>query len=481
MSALPRILQHRAFILGSDFIICYQKRKLSGLRPHHKVRSLGLPRIGHTPKRCSAEEAVVSVKSGDHIYLHHAASTPTDLIRALSERVLRENLTGISLSHALLFGDVPWVEERFHDRMRSNCIFICPNLRPLVNKGKADYLPVFLSESARIYDEKALKVDVAFLNVSPPDKHGYCSLGVSVDMSSGAARNAESIIATINKSQPRTFGDTAIHISQIDAIVEENVSPIFEIHEAPISKEDAAIGKLIAENLVTDGATVQLGIGAIPDVVAKNLKNHKDLGVHTELVGSSIQELIECNAVTNTQKTFHRGKVVACFAMGTRNFYDFVNNNPLFLFGSAGYTNNVQNIARNSRMTAINCGIEVDITGQVCSDSIGKTFYSGFGGQVDFIFGASIAGDGLGKSIIALPSITSKGESRIVPYIKQGGGIVTTRAHVHYIVTEQGIAQLWGKNTRQRAFELISIAHPSHREDLEKAAFERIGCMPLRD
>ncbi|KAI1711411.1 4-hydroxybutyrate coenzyme A transferase [Ditylenchus destructor] len=473
-----RVLPH---ILDSYFSIFCQKRNLSGLLPHHNVRTLTWPRQGYTPKRCSASEAVLAVKSGDHVYLHQAPSTPTDLIHALANRVDRENLSGIRLSHGLVHGHVPWAEEKLCDKMRSNSMFICSNIRSLVNKGKADYLPVFLSESGRLYDDKALKVDVAFLNVSPPDEHGYCSLGVNVDMSSGAARNADKIIATINKSQPRTFGDTMIHISQFEAIVEGDVTPIFEVQEATVTEENKAIGKLIAENLVTNGATIQLGVGAIPNMVAEYLKNHKDLGVHTELLGSYITELVECNAVTNSKKTLNRGKIVTCLAMGNRKFYDFLDNNPLVLFGSAGYTNNVQNIAKNSRMTCINSAIEVDLTGQVCSDSIGKTFYSGFGGQVDFIYGASIAYDGLGKSVIALPSTTSKGESRIVPYIKLGGGIVTTRAHVHYIVTENGIAQLWGKNTRQRAYELISIAHPSKRENLEKEAFERLGCMPARE
>uniref|UniRef100_A0A915CZ76 Acetyl-CoA hydrolase n=1 Tax=Ditylenchus dipsaci TaxID=166011 RepID=A0A915CZ76_9BILA len=424
------------------------------------------------PKYCSAADAVKLINSREHIYVHHACSTPTDLLKALAERVINEKLTGIQLSHALLFGHIPWTEPQYFDKMRSTCIFICPNLRKLVNEGNADYLPVFLNESSKIYDQKALRVDTALLNLSPPDEHGYCSLGINVDMSSAAARNANKIIAIINKSQPRTFGDTQIHISQVDAIVEAD-TPIYVVDQAPATAQEQAIGKLIAEHLVCDGATIQLGIGSTADAVVKNLKNHKDLGVHTELLSTSVQELIECNVVTNNNKTLYPGKVVTAFAMGSRKFYDFLDNNPLILFGSAGYTNAVNVVASNRQMTAINSGIEVDLTGQVVSDSIGKTFYSGFGGQVDFIYGASIGYDGLGKSIIALPSRTSKGESKIVPYIKQGSGVVTTRAHVNYVVTEHGIAQLWGKSVRQRAYELIQIAHPDDRHGLEKAAFEK--------
>lgn len=461
-------------------IECTVHRQLTGLRPFDEVRTLSVPLEGKTPKRCSAEEAIKDIKSGEHIYLHHAASWPVDLVNAFSKHVIKNDLRGIRVSHALTFGNVPWLHEDFHDRIRSTCIFICDNVRPLVNKGKADYLPIFLSESARLYDEKAIPVDTAFLNVSPPDQHGYCSLGVNIDMSSAGARNAKRIIASINQSQPRTFGDSEIHISQIDALIDTRI-PIFELPNAETSPEERQIAKWIAENLVEDGATLQMGIGSIPNNVLDQLKGHRNLGIHTEMISDGITELLERNVINNSKKSMFPGKVVSSFAMGSREFYKLLDNNPLFIFASAGFTNALSTIVQQSRMTAINSAIEVDLTGQVVSDTIGKKFYSGFGGQVDFIYGASAAIDGLGKSIIAMPSRTTKGESKIVPHIKEGAGVVTTKGHCRYMVTEHGIANLWGKTIRQRAYQLINIAHPNDREWLEEEAFKRFGFIPLRD
>uniref|UniRef100_A0A183BZL6 Acetyl-CoA hydrolase n=1 Tax=Globodera pallida TaxID=36090 RepID=A0A183BZL6_GLOPA len=455
-------------------------RRLSGLRPFDRVRTLKSPIDGKSPKRCTPDEAVQAIESGEHIFLHHAMSCPTDLVKAFGRHVERNNLSGIRASHALTCGEIPWVDEKLHDRVRSTTIFICSSFRKLVNAGKADYLPVFLSQSARLYDEKALPVDTALLNVSPPDQHGYCSLGINVDMSSAAARNAKRIIASVNKTQPRTFGDSEIHISQIDALVEAD-TPIYELPAMESSEAEKQIGKLIAENLVEDGATLQMGIGSIPNNVLEQLKGHKDLGVHSEMVSDGIVELLQRNVINNSRKSMYPGRIVVSFAMGSRKFYELIDNNPLFLFGSAGFTNATTTIIQQSKMTAINSAIEVDFTGQVVSDTIGTHFYSGFGGQVDFINGAAISNDGLGKSIIALPSRTNRGESKIVNTLKEGAGIVTTKAHCRYVVTEYGIANLWGKSVRQRTFELIKIAHPDDRESLEKEAYSRFKCMPSKD
>uniref|UniRef100_A0A914E0P5 Acetyl-CoA hydrolase n=1 Tax=Acrobeloides nanus TaxID=290746 RepID=A0A914E0P5_9BILA len=473
------------FSLEQVFSIAFnavQRRCISGIGPGVNVRTLSYPISGRSPKVVSAEDAVKLIKSGDHIYVMSAPSTPTDLLKALCNRVEAENLSKLKMSHIILSGEIPWLEEKFYDKVRSNCLFISANLREIVNKGKADYTPVLLSQTIRLYDEKIIPVDVALLTVSPPDQQGYCSLGVSVEMSSAAARNSNIIIAAVNPTMPRTFGDSAIHVSQIDAIVNVE-TPIFAIPEngPPPSPEEEKIGKLIAENLVEDGATLQMGIGSIPDSVLRQLKNHKDLGVHSEMISDGVMDLLEKNVITNNKKTVLPGKVVTSFSVASRKFYDLVDNNPLFVFASSAFTNSFEAIISNSKMTAINAAIEIDLSGQICADTIGDYFYSGFGGQLDFIHASNCTLDGKGKPIIALPSRTTKGESRIVPYLKQGAGVVTTRAQARYIVTENGIADIWGKTIRQRAYELIRIAHPNDREKLEKAAFQRFKCMPSKD
>lgn len=352
---------------------------------------------------------------------------------------------------------------------------------------------MFLSQTGRLYDDKRIKVDVAFMNLSPPDSHGYCSLGVSIDskycleflnsifiVSSAAMRNSKIIVASINKSQPRTFGDSQIHLSHIDYLIPETPSPIFAIEPAPIKDVEKKIGKFIAENLVPDEATLQLGIGSIPDAVLNSLSEHKNLGVHTEMISDGIIDLIQRGNVTNSKKSNYPGKSVLAFAIGSRKFYDMMDNNPNFLFGSVGFTNHVPVIMSQHRMTSINSCIEIDLCGQVCSDSIGSKFYSGFGGQTDFVYGSAAANDGQGKSILAMPSRTDKSEPKIVPFLKKGAGVVSTMAHVRYIVTEYGIASLWGKPFLERAAELIEIAHPDDREYLEKEAFKRFGKMPRK-
>ncbi|KAI6186769.1 Acetyl-CoA deacylase [Aphelenchoides besseyi] len=456
------------------------RRSLSGLRSYDRVRDLQSPRTAGgqrtAPKRVSIDEAVACVKSGDYVYLHHAASTPVDLLNALFKNAKAKRLSGIRTTHALLLGDIPFSRDpSVYDYIRPVCYFVSTPIRAAVNAGKADYIPIFLNETSRLYDEKQLPVDVAFLNLSPPDSHGLCSLGVSVDMSSAAARNAKVIVATFNQTQPRTFGDSVIHVSQLDYVVSETQTPICSVNPPPISDAERKIGRLIAEKLVPNEATLQLGIGSLPDAVLSALTDHRHLGVHTEMISDGVVDLIERGILTNAKKTVYPGKSVLAFAIGSRRFYDIMHDCPNFLFGSVGFTNDCGVIARQHRMTSINAALEVDLCGAVAADTIGPKFFSGFGGQVDFVYGSATALDGQGKSIIALQSRTEKGEPKIVPFLKTGSSVVTTRAHVRYVVTEYGIASLWGKSVRERANELIKIAHPDDRESLEKAAFERFG------
>ncbi|RCN43544.1 4-hydroxybutyrate coenzyme A transferase [Ancylostoma caninum] len=367
------------------------------------------------------------------------------------------------------------------ERIRSNSLFTGANLRKAVNEGIADFNSCFLQEVPMLFRRGAIKLNAAIIHVSPPDQNGYCSLGTSVDTARAAVTNADHIIAMANKHMPRTFGDSVIHSSHIDVLVEDHTFKLHERHIGKDSEEETKIGQIIAEHLVDNGATLQMGIGAVPDAALAALKNHKDLGIHTEMFSDGVLDLIKCNAITNSKKVIHPGKLVVAFVYGSTKLYNYLHDNPLIEFGDVQWVNDPAIIRQNPKVTAINSAVEIDLTGQVVADSVGKRFLSGFGGQVDFIRGAAIGDDGLGKPIIALPSISKKGQSKIVPYINEGAGVVTSRSHVHYVVTEFGIAQLWGKNMRQRAYELIKIAHPSQRELLEKSAFERMKIMPSAD
>ncbi|KHJ97199.1 putative 4-hydroxybutyrate coenzyme A transferase [Oesophagostomum dentatum] len=419
--------------------------------------------------------------TGDNIFVHGIACTPTPLLKGLCEHAKANNLKGIKLHHLHLEGETPWTEPDVKDRIRSNSLFTGTNLRKAVNEGIADFNSCFLQEVPMLFRRGAIKLNAAIIHVSPPDQNGYCSLGTSVDTARAAVTNADHIIAMVNKNMPRTFGDSVIHSSHIDVMVEQHGFPLHQRHIGKDSEEETKIGQIIAEHLVDNGATLQMGIGAVPDAALAALKNHKDLGIHTEMFSDGVLDLIKCNAITNSKKVIHPGKLVVAFVYGSTKLYDYLNDNPLIEFGDVQWVNDPAIIRQNPKVTAINSAVEIDLTGQVVADSVGKRFLSGFGGQVDFIRGAAIGDDGLGKPIIALPSISKKGQSKIVPYINEGAGVVTTRSHVHYVVTEYGIAQLWGKNMRQRAYELIKIAHPSQREKLEKAAFERMKVMPSAD
>jgi acyl-CoA hydrolase len=415
----------------------------------------------------SASEALKIIKSENRVFIHGGAATPHHLLQNMVERA--DDLYDVELTSISQQGEAYFTDPKYKQNFHINSLFVSANVREAVNDGRGDYIPVFLSEIPNLFRKKILPLDVALIQVSPPDKHGYCSLGVSVDTAMAAVKNAKHIVAQVNPRMPRTHGDSMVHVNNINAMVyfEEELPEVVSTGISDISKR---IGDYCA-SLVEDGATIQTGIGSIPDAVLASLQGHKELGMHTEMFSDGIIPLIEKGVITNQHKRKHRGKTVSSFMLGSRKLYDFVDDNPSIAMLGIDYTNDTSVIRTNPKVTAINSAIEVDVTGQVCSDSIGTYHFSGVGGQMDFVRGAALSEGG--KPIIALPSTTSKNVSRIVSMLKPGAGVVTTRAHAHYIVTEYGIAYLYGKNMRQRAKALIEIAHPNHREELERAAFNR--------
>lgn len=416
----------------------------------------------------TAEVALSIIKSGNRVYIHGSAQTPTYLLKALSKQAHR--LKDVELVSISVYGDIYIDKPEYNGIFHINSLFVSASIRKAVNEGLADYVPVFLSEIPALFNQGILPLDVAIVQVSVPDNHGYCSMGVSVDIARSAVNNAKHIIALVNPNVPRTHGDGLIHSSRFNSMVYCE-DPLYEMDfSTKTSPVEISIGENIA-GLIEDKSTLQMGIGSIPDAVLKSLGNHKDLGVHTEMCSDGIIDLFEKDVINNKYKKIHPNKIVTAFALGTKRLYDYVNDNPSFQFLAIDYVNDPHVIRRNNKMVAINSAIEIDITGQVCADSIGTYQFSGVGGQMDFMRGAALS-DG-GKPIIAMPSRTTKGISRIVTYLKPGAGVVTTRAHMHYVVTEYGIAYLFGKNLRQRAKALISIAHPDDREALEKSCFER--------
>jgi 4-hydroxybutyrate CoA-transferase len=419
----------------------------------------------------TAAEAVKIIESGNRVFIHTAAAAPQELVLAMTDRA--SELRNVEVVHLHTEGVAPYTNPEYAESFHTNALFVGSNTRRAVAEGGADYIPVFLSETPALFRRNVLPLDVAMVQVSPPDKHGFCSLGVSVDCSRAAVETATRVIAQINPQMPRTHGDGVIHIKKIDFAVE--VDTPLPSHPAPAFGEvEMSIGRRVAE-LIEDGACLQMGIGAIPDAVLAALTGHRDLGIHTEMFSDGIIPLVESGVITGTKKRTHPGKIVASFLVGSQALYDFVDDNPQVLMLDCAYTNDTAAIRRNKRVVAINSAIEVDLTGQVVADSIGTRQYSGVGGQMDFIRGASLSPGG--KPVIALPSSTRRGESRIVPFLKEGAGVVTTRAHVHYVVTEYGAVNLYGKNLRERARALISIAHPDHREELDGAALERFRRM----
>ena len=416
----------------------------------------------------SAEESLMLIKSGDRVFVHGGSATPHHLLKKMTERA--SELFNVEIVCISLQGEALFAQKKYEGNFRINSLFVSENIREAVNSGRGDYVPIFLSEIPNLFKRGVLPIDVALVQVSTPDKHGYCSLGTSVDIAIAGLKTAKKVIAQINPRMPRTLGDGIVSIKEFDAMVfaEQELPEI--INQDGPSEIAMRIGAHCAE-LVEDGATIQTGIGSIPNAVLASLTHHKELGVHTEMFSDGIIPLIEKGVITNQHKKKHRGKSVTSFLMGSRKLYDFVDDNPSIAVLGIDYVNDTSVIRTNPKVAAINSAIEVDITGQVCSDSIGTYHYSGVGGQMDFIRGASLSEGG--KPIIALPSTTGNGISRIVALLKQGAGVVTTRANAHYIVTEYGVAFLYGKNMQQRAKALIEIAHPNHREELDKAAFER--------
>lgn len=407
------------------------------------------------------------VKSGDRIFIQGAAMTPNLLIDTLCERY--RELREVEILSIHTEGEAPYTKAPCAESFRLNSLFVGSNVRSFVNGHRGDYVPIFLSEIHLLFRRGILPLDVAFIQVSPPDRHGYCSLGVSVDVTFAAIEMAKTVVALINPQVPRTHGDGIIHIDQIQYAVEVD-QPIHEHQNTEISPLEQQIGAHVA-TLIEDGATLQMGIGNIPNAVLANLGGHRRLGIHTEMFSDGVLPLIKKGIITGEEKKVRRGKIVSCFAVGSRELYDFIDDNPLCDFKETAYTNDTAVIRKNPKVTAINSAIEIDLTGQVCADTIGSMQYSGVGGQMDFIRGASLSEGG--KPIFAMPSVTNKGISKITPFLKPGAGVTTTRAHIHYVATEQGVVDLYGKNLEQRAKALISIAHPDHREALEKAAYER--------
>jgi 4-hydroxybutyrate CoA-transferase len=420
-------------------------------------------------KYSTAAEAIQYIESNERVFIHGGAATPTALINALTER--HDTLKNVEIVHVHTEGEIPYVNPAYADAFHVNSFFTGHNLRPYTGKSNVQYIPVFLSEIPALFRRGIMNIDTALIQVSVPDQHGFCSLGTSVDIAKAATDTAKKIIALVNPNMPRTHGDGLIHSSRFIAAVQDN-SPLFEIPSHEISETENAIGRNVA-SLVEDGATLQFGIGGIPNAVLRFLHDHKDLGVHTEMFTHALLPLIEKGVINGRMKKNHPGKIISTFVMGNRALYDFIDDNPMVWLLDAAYVNDTAVIRRNPKVTAINSAVEIDLTGQVCADSVGTHIISGVGGQMDFIRGASLSEGG--KPIIAMSSLTAKGESKIVPMLKNGAGVVTTRAHMHYVITEFGVADLYGRNLMQRAKALIGIAHPKHREALERSLPEIFG------
>lgn len=411
-------------------------------------------------------EAVSIINSNDNVFIHTGAAIPQALVKALSDR--KNELRNVNIFQLHTEADAPYADPSCAGAFRINAFFVGKSTRDAIQSDRGSYIPIFLSEIPYLFKNGQIKLDAALISVSPPDKHGYCSLGPSVDVSLEALKQAKTVIAQVNSYMPRSHGDGLIHLDDIDISIQQDI-PLPESGQHAISPVDEAIGKHIVE-LIEDGSTLQMGIGSIPDAVLSYLGGHKDLGIHTEMFSDGILPLVEKGVITGKYKKELEGLITSSFAIGTKELYDFIDDNPLVQMMDSAYVNSTDTIRKNPKVIAINSAIEIDLTGQVCADSIGNKVYSGVGGQMDFIRGASLSKGG--KPIIALPSTTRKGVSRIVPYLKQGAGVVTTRAHIHWVVTEYGAVNLYGKSIEERMKLLTNIAHPDHREELERIKFE---------
>ena len=417
-------------------------------------------------KSVSPQEAVKIIKSNDRVYIQAGAAAPQSLINAMTER--SDELRNVEVCHLHTEGEAPYANPELKGSFHVNSFFLGSNVRHTLQAGNGSYTPVFLSELPILFKRNIIDIDVTLIQVSPPDKHGYCSLGTTVMATLAAIENGTHVIAQINPQMPRTHGDGIIHISEFNSFVEVD-ERIHEIQIPRITEIEQKIGSYIAE-LIDDRSTLQMGIGNIPNAVLQRLGNHKDLGLHSEMISDGVIDLILDNVITGNYKGINPGRAMATFLLGSRKLYDYVDDNPFIELRTADFVNDAAIIRQNPKMIAINSAVEVDLSGQVCADSIGTKLYSGVGGQVDFIRGASLSEGG--KAIIALPSTTKKGISRIVPYLKRGAGVVTTRANVHYVVTEYGVANLYGKTLKQREISLLRISHPDHREAIEKEFYE---------
>jgi len=413
------------------------------------------------------EQALSVIESGMRVYIHPGTATPKVLVDHLAD--IRHRVENVEMIHILTFGDCPYADPEMEGHFRHNALFCGGNVRQAVNEGRADWIPIFLYEIPKLFYENILPLDVSLVQVSPPDEHGFCSLGVGVEMTLAAVRSSKHVIAEINPRMPRILGDSFIHISKLHHIVEVD-HPLYEYHAGDIDDVSREIGRRIAEH-IEDGSTMQMGIGAIPDAVLHFLKEKRDLGVHTEMFSDGAMELMDLGVITGERKTIHKGKVVCCFLMGSEKLYDYVDNNPFIEAHPVEYTNDPFVIAQNDRMVALNSCISIDLTGQVNSDSIGTSIYSGFGGQLDFIRGAARSKGGV--PVIAMPATAKGGElSRVVGSLKEGAGVTDTRADVRWVCTEFGMVNLFGMNRRQRAKALIELAHPDFREELQEYAIK---------
>lgn len=423
-----------------------------------------------TPSWCAADEAVRVIQSGDRVFIQGASAYPQTLVDALVRRAdIAHDLRDVEIVHLHTNGIARYVEEQYTGVFHHRALFVAPNVRQAVVEGRASYVPIFLSDVPDLFRNGHLPIDIALLNISPPDEHGYCSLGTSVDCTLAAAKTARIRIAQINPQVPRTLGDSFLHVSEIDYAVDVD-KPLFEIAEPESTDEQVRIAAHVA-GLIPDGATLQLGIGGIPNAVLRALQDRKDLGIHSEVISDGILDLVDRGVITGARKTVNYGKIVASFLNGSRKLYDFAHNNPMLEMRPADYTNNTSVIIRLDTVIAINSAIEVDLTGQVCAESIGRKIYSGVGGQMDFMRGAALSRGG--KPIIAMSSTARGGTvSRIVPMLQPGAGVTTSRSHLHYVATEHGVANLHGLDLEERARALIELAHPSFREELERAACE---------
>lgn len=417
-------------------------------------------------KLTTAKEAVKHITSNSRIYVQCAAATPTILINALTERAFE--LEAIEMCHLHTFGDAPYSDLKYKDRFFTNSFYIGANVRHTISAGNGSYTPIFLSELPLLFDRNILPLDAVFIQVSPPDANGYCSLGVSVEATRAAIRSSKLVLAQINTFMPKTYGDALVHIDEIDFAVEHN-EPLVQTPADSIGAIEHTIGEYVA-SIIEDRSCLQMGIGSIPNAVLSNLINHKDLGIFTEMFSDGVVDLVESGVVTCKYNTINPGKITSTFLQGGQRLFDFVDANDFLVMKEASFTNDANNIRQNERMVSINSAIEIDVTGQVCADSFGPKMYSGVGGQIDYVRGAGQSKGG--KAIIAMPSVTAKGINKIVPMLKQGAGVVSTRANVQYIVTEYGIADLYAKNLKDRVKAMIEIAHPMHRETIEKEYFE---------